>query len=78
MEKYVVIVLMNISRSKPSENLIKNCICIILWRNMCMLSIREEITPNPTFQYSGPLFVILGITRNVDFGDTREVSLIGP
>ena len=43
-----------------------------------MVSIREYIIPNMPFQYSGPLLVIVSISRNVDFGDTREVSSIGP
>ena len=43
-----------------------------------MVSIREEITPNTPFQYSGPLLVILSIYKNMNFGDTIVVSLIGP
>ena len=43
-----------------------------------MLYIREEIIPNPPFQSSGSLLVILSVSRNIYFGDTGEVSLIGP
>ena len=38
-----------------------------------MVSIREEIIPNPIFQHSGPLLVILTISTNMFFGDTGEV-----
>ena len=43
-----------------------------------MVSIKEEIIPNSPFHYSGPLLVILSVSSNMDFGDTREVSLSGP
>ena len=41
------------------------------------MSIKEDTIPNPLFQFSGPLLVILSVYINVDFGDTRPVSLIG-
>ena len=78
MQNYVVIGLMMIFGIKPCDKLINNSICIMLLSNMCMISIREEIIPNIPFHSSGPLLVILEIFTNVDFGDTREVSLIGP
>ena len=43
-----------------------------------MVSIREDIITNLPFQSSGPLLVILRVSINVDFGGSREVSLIGP
>ena len=42
-----------------------------------MVSTKEDIVPSPPFQYSGPLLVILSVSRNVDFGDTREFLLTG-
>ena len=45
---------------------------------MYMVSIKEDIIPNPPFQFSGPLLVILSVFFNVDFGDTRQVLLIFP
>ena len=48
-----------------------NSIFIIFWRIVHMVSIKEEIIPNPPFQSSGPSFVILSIYRNMGFGDTR-------
>ena len=42
-----------------------------------MVSIKEDITPNPPFQSSELLLVILRVSSNVDFGDTRQDSLIG-
>ena len=36
-----------------------------------MVSIKEDIIPNPPFQFSGPLLVILSVYSNIDFGDTR-------
>ena len=44
---------------------------------MYIVFINEDITPNPPFQFSGPLLVILSVSSNVYFGDTRPVSLIG-
>ena len=41
-----------------------------------MVYIVEEIIPNPPFQSPGQLLVILSVSSNMDFGDTREVSLI--
>ena len=76
MKKYVVIGLMNIYCIKLIENIINNSICIIFWRNICMVSIREEIIPNTPFQSPGPLLVILSVSSNVDFGDTSKVLLI--
>ena len=38
-----------------------------------MISRKEYIIPNPPFQSSGLLLVILSVSINVDFGDTREV-----
>ena len=70
MQKYDVIVLMKISQSKTIDKLIPNSILIILWSNMCMVYIREEIIPNPPFQSSGPFLVVLTVSRNVDFVDT--------
>ena len=43
-----------------------------------MVSIKDEIIPNPPFQYSRLLLVILSVWRNLDFGDNREVLLIDP
>ena len=40
-----------------------------------MVSIKEEIITNLTFEYSGPMLVILSVSSNMDFGDNREVSL---
>ena len=42
-----------------------------------MVSIKEEIISDTPFQSSGQLLVILSVSRKVDFGDTREVSIIG-
>ena len=42
-----------------------------------MVSINEDIIPNPPFQFLGPSLVILSVSINVGFGDTRQVSLIG-
>ena len=42
-----------------------------------MVSTKEEITPNPPFQFSGPLLVILKVSRDMDFGDTTKLLLIG-
>ena len=78
MQNYVVIVIINIYWDKTSEKLIHDSISIILWRNMCMMYIREEVVPNPLFHSSRKLLVILIIYSNMDFVDTREVSLIGP
>ena len=78
MQEYVVIGLMKIYWSKSSEKIIPNSICIILWRIMCMVSIKEEIVPIPPFQSSGTLLVILSVSSNVGFGDTSELLLIGP
>ena len=78
MQMYVVIVLLDLYWSKKGENTIHISICIILLSITCRVYTREEIIPNPKFQYSGPLLVILSVSRNVDFGDTREVLLIGP
>ena len=78
MEKYVVISLMEIFWINPSDKLIQNSICIIFWRKMCMMSIKEEIIPSTPLRSSRPLLVIIVFSRNVDFGDTREVLLIGP
>ena len=44
---------------------------------MCILSIKCYIIPNPPFQSPGQLLVMLSVSSNVDFGDTRKVSLIG-
>ena len=77
MQKYVVVVLMKISRIKPIDKLVANIIGIIFWSNMCMVSTREEIIPNPPFHSSGPLLVILSTSRKLDFGYAREVLLIG-
>ena len=78
MKKYVVIFLMKISLSNPIDKLLTNIICVIFWGSMCMVSIQEYVITNPYFQYSGPLLVVLRVSCNVDFGDTREVLLIGP
>ena len=77
MQKYVVIGLMNIYWINPSDKIFPNIICIILWCIMFIVSIKEVIIPNPPFQYPGPFLVILSVSRNVVFGDNREVSLIG-
>ena len=70
MQNYVVIVLMKIPRNNPSYKLRPNSICIVFWGNICMVPIKEEIIPNPPFQSSGPLLVILIVYRDVDFIDT--------
>ena len=77
MQKYGLIVLIKVYWSNPSGKIIPNSISIILWRILYMVSIKEDITPNPPFQFSGPFLVILSVSRNVDFVDTRKVSLIG-
>ena len=51
MKKYVVIGLMNIYCSKPSDKINPNIICIIFWRILYVVSIKEEIPPNPPFQF---------------------------
>ena len=78
MQNSVVIILMNISCGKMIDRIINNSICTIFWSNMYMVSIREEIIPNPLFWSSGLFLYILSVYRNVDSGDTGEVSLIGP
>ena len=78
MKKYVVIGLMKLYWSNQSENIIQNIICIIIWSDMCRVSIREEIIINPPYQTSRPLLVILIVSKIVDFWDTRLVLLIGP
>ena len=77
MKKYVVIRLMSIYWSNPSDKIIYNSICIIFWSIVYIVSIKEDITPNPPFKISGPLLVILSISRNVAFGGISQVSLIG-
>ena len=37
MQKYVVIFLMNIFRSIPSDNFLTNRISIVFWRNVCYM-----------------------------------------
>ena len=76
MKKFVVIVLIKIYQSKPSDKIIPDNICIIFWRNMCIVYIKEEIIKNLQFQYSGTLLVILSVSIKVSFGDNKEVSLI--
>ena len=78
MQKYIVIVIINIYWDKTSEKVIHDSIFIIWWRNICMVYIREEVIPNPLFHSSRKLLVILIIYSNMDFVDTREVFLIGP
>ena len=73
MKIYLVIGFLNLSWSKRSDKIINDSICIILWSNMCMVSIREDIIPNPPFQSSGQLLVILSVSGNMDFGDTKKV-----
>ena len=77
MQNYVVIVLMRISQINPSDKHFTNIIFVFLGE-ILMVSIKECIISNTPFQYSGPLFVILSVSRYLDFGDTREVSLIFP
>ena len=77
-EKYVVIGLLKIYYSNQSDKIILNIICIIFWSIVYMVSIKEEIIQNPPFQFPGPSFVVINVTRNVGFGDTRSVLLIGP
>ena len=78
IQKYVMTFLMNLPWSKPSYTLVPNIICIVLYRNMCMVSIKEYIIQNPPYQSSGPMLVILSISNNMEFGVTREVLSIGP
>ena len=42
------------------------------------MSIKEYTIPTPPFKSSRPLLVILSVSRNVDFVDTREALLNGP
>ena len=56
---------------KMNEKIIPNSICIIFWILMCMVYIKEEIIPDPPFQYSGPLLVILSVSIYVGFDYTR-------
>ena len=69
---------MKIPGSNQSGKLIHNSICIILLSNVCILSIWEETISNSSVQSLGPFLVMLSISDNVNFGDTREVSLIDP
>ena len=78
VQNYVVIGLMYISWSNPSDNNFHAIIFILFWRSVSMVFIREYIIPNPPFQSSGQFLVILIVFRNVDFGDTQKVSFIGP
>ena len=71
MQNCVVIRLMKLRWINSSDKIIPNSICIIFWRIVCMVSIKEELIPNPPFQYSGPLLVILSVSSNVYFGATR-------
>ena len=71
MQKYFVIGLMKLYRSNSSDKIITNSICILFRRIVYMVSIKEDIIPNIPFQYSGTLLVILSVSRNMDFGDTR-------
>ena len=71
MQNYVLIGLVKIYWSKPSEKIITNIICMILWSIIYMVSIKEEIIQNNPSQISGPSLVILSVYRNVGFGDTR-------
>ena len=41
MQKYVVIVLMKLLRISPSCKFFTNSICIIFWRNMCLVFIKK-------------------------------------
>ena len=63
--------------SNPGNNIIINSISIVFLSIMYMVSIKEDITPNPPFHFSWPLLVILSISRNVAFGDISQVLLIG-
>ena len=71
IQKYVVIVLLNIQWIKLGDKIITNIICIVLWRIVYMVSIKAEIISKPPFQFSGPSLVILSVSINVGFGDTR-------
>ena len=71
MQNYVVVILMKISWIYPSDNFIHNIICIIFWRKVCIVYIKEYIIPNPLFWSLGPLCVILNNYSDVYFGDTR-------
>ena len=61
MQKYVVIGLMKIYWSKPSDKIFTKSICIILWRILCMVSIKEYIIPYPTFKSSGTHWILMNI-----------------
>ena len=76
MKNYVVIELMNIQRINLSDKIIPNSMCIIFWSIVDMVSIKKEITPNPTLNISGQLLVILISSSNINFGDTWQVLLI--
>ena len=78
MRNYFVIVLMNIYRNNPIDKLLSNSICIMIRGNMCILYTRKDIIPNQPLHYQRSLLVLLSVSSNVDFGDKRHVSLIGP
>ena len=59
MQKYDVIGLMKIYWINPSDNIIPNGICIIFWRIVYMVSIKEEITPNLPFQIFSSIVVYI-------------------
>ena len=63
--------LTEIYQSNLSDKIIANSICIVFWRNMGMVSIKEQMIPILTFQYLEALLIILIISNLVDFGYTR-------
>ena len=71
MQRYVLIGLMKLYWSELGDNIIPNSICINFKRIVYMFFIKEEIIPNPPFQFSGSILVIISVSRNVDFRDTR-------
>ena len=77
IQNNVVIGLLNIYWNNKSHEIITNSICIVFLSIVYIVSIKEEIIPNPPFQFSGTSLVILSFSRNVVFGDTRQVLLIG-
>ena len=72
-----MIVLVNFYCINPSDKLIPDSICIIFFKNIFMMFIREDSIPNPAFQSLGLFFVILGVFVDVYFVNTREISFIG-
>ena len=52
IQKYVVIVLMKLTWSNPSEKFLTDSICIIFWRNMCSMFIKILVITNTNSIFS--------------------------